>query len=158
MDVGTQLEYFRKEHQDYLRFLDRFEPALAELASPEDRACLHGLKALRGMEGEIREIASHCSSEERAFEEPYRSYLKQGQLDHLEEQHQELRRLAGTWFAELRFATLDRTQAALGVGRQLAAFLCRHITLEEKLLAEIERKMSEEAEQKLLLRFTQAPE
>lgn len=158
MDVGTQLEYFRKEHRDFLQLLDDFVPALGELASGEGRRCLRGLEALRGMEGEIRGIGNHCNSEERNIEQPYRAFLEEGQLGQLEDEHQELRRLVGTWLAELRFATLDRTNAAHRAGRQLAVFLQRHIALEEKLLAEIEQKMSEEAEQKLLLRYTRAPE
>jgi hypothetical protein len=43
-------------------------------------------------------------------------------------------------------------------GRHLAGFTRKHILFEETLLAEIEKKLAEEAEQKLLLRYTQAPE
>ncbi len=61
-------------------------------------------------------------------------------------------------FTELRFATLYQTERAINAGREVATLARRHIQLEEELLAEIERKLSEEAEQKLLLRYTQAPE
>jgi hypothetical protein len=158
MDVGTQLDYFRKEHADFLLFLDAWDKALELAASPKDEECLHGLTTLREMQKDLNVIRNHCSSEERNIEAPYHSYLDGGQLEKLKSDHRELARLVTDLFRELHFATLYQTERARTLGRQVADFTRQHILEEEKLLDQIEARIAKEAEEKLLLRYTQSPE
>src|SRR5579884_1342588 len=155
MDLGTRMDYFRKEHQDFLQFLNDWDRALELAASKDAETCVRGLHRLRELQPNLRAIQSHCSSEERNVEGPCRDYLENGQLDKLKQEHHELSRLLENLFAELRFATVYQTERALNTGRETADLLRLHIRFEEELLAEIERKLAEEAEQKLLLRYTQ---
>lgn len=158
MDVGTQLDYFRNEHRDFLRFLEGWDRAMALAASGDDEESVRGLGKLRQMEEELEAIRHHCSSEERTVEAKYRELLGPGQLERLKSEHHELARLVTDLFSELRFATLQQTQRALASGRQVAEFTRQHIQYEEKLLGEIETRLSQEAEERLLLRYTQSPE
>ena len=158
MDVGTRIEYFHKQHQDFLRLLDEWESAIEVAGSTDGEECVRGLARMREMQPELKEIESHCLSEERNVESPYRKYLQAGQMETLEKEHRDLARLLAELFAELRFATLYQTERAREAGRATAALARRHIRFEEKLLEEIERKLAEEAEQKILLRYTQSPE
>lgn len=158
MDVGTRLEYLRKEHQDFLHFFEEWDQALEQAASKEGEECVHGLNRLREMLVNMKALRDHCTSEERYVEGPYHRYLEAGQLEKLTKEHLDLSRMIGDLSSELRFATLYQTDRALNAGRQVATLARRHIQFEEELLQEIERKLAEEAEQKLLLRYTQAPE
>lgn len=158
MDVGTQLDYFRKEHGDFLRFLEEWDRTVELTASSEDAQCLRGLAKLREMQEGLEAIRHHCSSEERNIEERYRSFLEDGQLERLKADHHELARLVANLFSELRFATLYQTERARALGRQVSDFTRRHIQDEEKLLNRIESRLAEEAEERLLLRYTQSPE
>jgi molecular chaperone GrpE (heat shock protein) len=158
MDVGTQLDYFRKQHADFLLFLDNWDKALQLAASSEDADCLRGLKMLREMQKDLEVIRGHCRSEERNIETPYHAYLDSGQLEKLESDHHELARLVTDLFRELHFATLYQTERVLTLGREFAGFTRRHILEEEKLLGQIETRIGKEAEEKLLLRYTQSPE
>ena len=158
MDVGTRMEYFRKEHQDFLHFLDEWDHALEVTAGKDAEQCVRGLNELREMKPNMKAIKEHCISEERNVEGPYREYLEEGQLEELKKEHRDLSRLLENLFSELRFATLYQTDRAVNAGREVSALARRHIHFEEELLAAIEQKLAEEAEQKLLLRYTQAPE
>lgn len=158
MDVATRMDYFHKEHQDFLRFLEDWDEALETTASQKPDECVRGLNRLREMQPNLKAIKSHCTSEERNVEGPYNEYLEPGQLERLKTEHRDLSRVLEDLFSELRFATLYQTDRALNAGREAASLARKHIEFEEDLLAEIERKLSEEAEQKLLLRYTQSPE
>jgi hypothetical protein len=158
MDVGTRMEYFRKEHQDFLHFLNQWDQAVETTASKDAEQCVRGLHELRDMKPNMKAIKDHCTAEERNVEGPYREYLEEGQLDELKKEHRDLSRLLEDLFTELRFATLYQTERAVAAGREVSALVRRHIQFEEKLLMAIEQKLAEEAEQKLLLRYTQAPE
>lgn len=158
MDVGTRVDYFRKEHRDFARFLDDWELALELTASKDPQESLRGLNRLRELQPQLEALHNHCTSEERNAEGPYRAYLEKGQIDTLRTEHGQLTRLLGDLVSELRFATLYQTERACAVGRQVASFTRRHILFEEQLLTEIEQKLSKEAEEKLLLRYTQAPD
>lgn len=158
MDVGTRIDYFRKEHQDFLRFLEDWDREMKLTASEDPEQCVLGLNRLREMQPKLKTIKAHCSSEESNVEGPYREHLAEGQLERLRKEHRDLSRMLENLFVELRFATLYETERTLAVGRETAALARRHIQFEEELLAEIEQKLAEEAEQKLLLRYTQAPE
>ena len=158
MDVGTRVDYFRKEHQDFLRFLDDWERALGLLADKDAEESLRGLNRLRELQAQLHALRDHCTSEERNVEGPYRGYLEKGQINTLRAEHEELARLLGDLFSELPFATLYQTERVRMAGSHVAIFTRRHLLFEEKLLEEIERKLAEEAEQKMLLRYTQSPD
>jgi hypothetical protein len=158
MDVGTRMDYFRKEHQDFLLFLEDWDRAIEMATSKDPEECVRGLNRLREMQPGMKAIKAHCTSEESNVESPYHEYLEEGQFELLKKEHRDLSRMLEDLFVELRFATLYQTERAINAGREAAALARRHIEFEEKLLAEIERKLAEEAEQKLLLRYTQAPE
>jgi hemerythrin-like domain-containing protein len=158
MDVTTRLDYFRKEHEDFLRFLEEWERALETTASKNPETVVKGLNRLRELQANLKAIENHCSSEERNVEGSCDEYLDEEKLEQLKKEHMELRRLVADLFSELRFATLYETEQAVATGREVAGFTRRHIQFEEKLLEAIEQKLSEEAEEKLLLRYTQAPE
>jgi hypothetical protein len=158
MDVGTLLDYLRKEHQDFLHFLEEWDKVLDQTASKDPEESVRGLTRLREMQSNMKALRAHCSAEERNVEGPYREYLEKGQLDKLTAEHHDLSRLLENMFSELRFATLYQTERAIDAGHEVAALARSHIQFEEELLQEIERKLSQEAEEKLLLRYTQSPE
>ena len=158
MDVGTRMDYLRKEHQDFLRFLEEWDQVLDQTASRDPEECVRGLNRLREMQSNMKALRGHCNSEERNVEGPYREYLEEGQLERLKREHHDLSRLLENIFSELRFATLYQTERTIAAGHEAAALARRHIQFEEELLQEIERKLSQEAEEKLLLRYTQSPE
>lgn len=158
MDVGTRMDYFRKEHEDFLVFLEDWDRAIEMATSKDPEECVRALNRLREMKPGMKAIKSHCTSEESNVEGPYHEYLEEGQLELLKKEHHDLSRLLEDLFVELRFATLYQTDRAITAGREVATLARKHIQFEEELLAEIERKLAEEAEQKLLLRYTQAPE
>lgn len=158
MDVGNRLDYFRKEHQDFLRFLNDWDLALDLIASDDSRKNLQGLNNLRALEPGLQAIQAHCASEERTVEEPFHAFLQKSQVETLQTEHEDLTRLLGNLFTELRFATLSQTDRALAAGHRVSEFTRRHIEFEEKLLAEIAQKLAQRAEEKLLLRYTQSPD
>ena len=158
MDVATQLDYFRKEHNDILHFLEEWARALDLVTSRDDERRLRGLNELRAIEPDLLAVRDHCSAEERSVEVPYRSYLEKSQLEKLTSEHQEIGKLVQDILVELRFATVDQIEGIRNSGRQLSSVIRDHIAYEEKLLMEIEQGLATEAEEKLLLRFTQSPE
>jgi hypothetical protein len=158
MDVSTRLDYFHKEHEDFLRFLDDWERTLETLASKDQDSVRTALSRLREMQPNLKAIESHCSSEELNVEDPYRNFLEKGQLEQLKKEHLELAHMVTDMLSELRFATLYETERARSAGHELAGLVRRHMRFEEKLLEEIADKLSAEAEEKVLLRYTQAPE
>lgn len=158
MDVGTRLDYFRKEHHDFLHFLDEWEMALKLTSSEDERESVLGLERLRELAPQLRALQDHCASEERNIEGPYHGYLEKGQIETLHTEHEHLTRFLNDLFTELRFATLYQTEKARAAGRHVATFTRQHIEFEEQLLKEIEENLAHEAEEKLLLRYTQSPE
>ncbi len=158
MDVGTRIEYFHKQHQDFLRLLGEWESAVELAGSGDDEECVRGLARMRELQPELKEIESHCISEERNVESPYRKYLQAGQLETFEKEHRDLERLLAELFADLRFATVHQTDRVRQAGSEIATLARRHIQFEDKLIEEIERKLAEEAAEKILLRYTQSPE
>jgi hypothetical protein len=142
MDPATRLAYFRKEHLDILRFLDKWEGAVSLIISKDDERRTKALSELREMESELQAIRNHCYSEERNLQVPYRSYLKQEQFHTLANEHQELGRLVQNILVELQFATMDQIDNIAGLGRQLAGFVRQHIVYEETLLSEIEEGLA----------------
>lgn len=158
MDVGTRVDYFRKEHHDFLGLLDDWDLAVELTADKDERESLRGLNRLRELQPQLEALHAHCTSEERNVEGPYRAYLEKGQIDTLRAEHEQLSRLLVDLFTELRFATIYQTERARLAGRQVATLARKHILFEEKLLEQVEKKLAEEAEEKLLLRYTQSPD
>ena len=110
MDVHTELEFFRKEHTELMRFVDRWDRALVLLDSPEDQVRLQGLTELRELESELLALRGHCYSEQRHLESPYNAYLRRDEVDKLAEDHRELGRQVQDMLVVLRFATIDMTE------------------------------------------------
>lgn len=148
MDPRLQLEYFREEHEDIRRFLDKWERALDFLASKDDARRTEGLSELRNMEADLLAIRNHCYVEEHSVETPYRAYLQNVQLEKLRSEHEQLGRLAQNLHSELRFATLNSIEDIATLGRQLAEFVRQHTLFERKLLAEIEQGLARRARKK----------
>ena len=142
MDPITRLDYFRKEHLDILRFLEKWEGAISLITSKDDERRTKALSELREMESDLHAIRNHCYSEERNLESPYRSYLKKKQFHTLTNEHQELGRLVQDMLRKLQFATMDQIDNIAGLGMQLAEFIRRHIGYEETLLNGIEQGLA----------------
>jgi hypothetical protein len=142
MDPLTRLDYFRKEHLDILRFLEKWEGAIHLIGSKDDEQRSQALGELREMESALQAIRNHCSSEERNLETPCRAYLKKEQFQTLANEHQELGRRVQDLLLDLRFATMDQLDNIAGLGRQLSDFVRRHIAYEETLLNEIEEGLA----------------
>ncbi|MGH9703869.1 MAG: hemerythrin domain-containing protein [Candidatus Acidiferrales bacterium] len=151
MGVKTELEFFRQEHVELLRFVDQWGHALGLLESPEDVARLQGLTELRELESELLAVRGHCYSEERHLESPYGAYLQRDEVAKLAEDHRELGRQIQDMLVVLRFATIDKTEGIPARGKQLGEFIRRHLALEDKLLTELERNLVVEEEVKILL-------
>lgn len=158
MDVVTRLDYLRKEHQDFLDFLTLWDEVLEQTASKDPEECVRGLNHLRELQPNMKALRNHCTTEESKVESPYHEYLEAGQFERLTKERLDLSRMIENLTSELRFATLYQTDRAIVAGREVSALARKHIQFGEELLQEIERKLSEEAEEKLLLRYTQAPE
>jgi hypothetical protein len=147
VDPVVRLDYFRKEHLDILRFLDKWEAAVSLITSKDDERRTKALSELREMESELHAIRNHCYSEERNLESPYRSYLKKEQFHTLASEHQELGKLVQNILLELQFATMDQIDNIADLGRRSAEFIRRHIVYEETLLSEIEQGLALETKQ-----------
>lgn len=142
MDPKTQLQYFRKEHEDIYRLLGQFGAALDLVQSEQDELRRKGIGKLRELQPDLQAIQHHCYSEERGLESPYDAYLKKHQLETLRQEHERLGRLTQGIVAELQFATTNQTENILVFGRQWAQFVRQHIAFEEALLMEIENGLA----------------
>jgi len=152
MDLRSRLDYFRKEHDEILRFLNAWEGALKMAASDGDDERRKGLTELRRFENELLSIQEHCHAEERTVDSPFQIYLDDVSLTRLAREHELLRQLSNDFLRELRFATLMRTNEVVRLGNALLEQLRRHIAHEAALLEQIEEGRA--AEEKLLLRYT----
>jgi len=152
MDLRSRLEYFHKEHDEILRFLNDWESALKMAASDRDDERRKGLAELRRFENELLSIEEHCHAEERTVDSPFEIYLDDVSLARLAQEHELLRQLSTDFLRELRFATVMRTTEVVGLGNALLEQLRRHIAHEALLLRQIEEGRA--AEEKLLLRYT----
>lgn len=157
MEVRAQIERYRREHDEILRFLGVFEGVLtlAESKKVEDRRA--GLAKLREMERKFVEIREHCAEEEQNLESPFQVYLDDSALETLHSEHDLLDELSLSFCSEVEVLTTPPpTQGLVGLGRQLAQKLYRHIAYEEGLLKQIGD--GSEAEEKVYLRYTQPGE
>ncbi len=156
MDLRSQLDYFRKEHEDIQRFLEDWEGALRLAASEDDANRLRALALLRQMETDLSSIHEHCRAEQRTVESLLQMHHDGASLVRLAQEHELLRQLTNNYLRELQFATLPRTGEVVGLGIELLAQLRTHIAYETALLKQIEDRNT--AEQKVLLRYTHPPE
>ena len=156
MDLGSQLQKYRQEHDETLRFLKACESALDLAESQQDAERRRGLADLREMEKKFERIRQHCNEEEQNVESAYRLYLEDAALQRLSEEHGLLVRWNNDFCRELRFATIARTDEVVALGRQFLEVLRHHVVFEEGLLKQIQDE--KEAEEKLLLKYTQGAE
>ena len=70
MDPKTQLQYFRKEHQDIHRFIGQFGAALDSFKVSRTNGAEKDRDELRELQAELQAIQHHCDSEERNLESP----------------------------------------------------------------------------------------
>lgn len=140
MDLRTKLDYFRKEHDEILLFLESWEDALQMAACEDDSDRLKGLARLREMERDLLSIQEHCHAEERSFESPFQMHLDDASLARLVQEHHLLGQLSNDFLRELRFATLLRTGELIPLGTELLGQLRRHIAYEAALLERIEER------------------
>jgi hypothetical protein len=156
MDLRSQLDYFRKEHEDIQRFVEDWEDALKLAASEDDADRLRALAQLRQMETVLLGIREHCRAEQRTVESRLRAHQDDVSRVRLAQEHELLRQLTNDYLRELQFATLSRTGEVARLGIELLEQLRNHIAYETALLKQIED--SSEGEEKVLLRHTQPPE
>ena len=156
MDLRSQLQKYRQEHDEILRFLKVWENALNLAESQQDTERRRGLADLREMEKTFERIRQHSNEEEENLESPYGLYLEDGALQKLGEEHELLIRWNSDFCRELRFATIVRTDEVVALGRQLLEMLRHHIVYEEGLLKQIQDE--KDAEEKLLLKYTESAE
>ena len=157
MDLRYQLEFYRKEHDEILRFLKEWEDALNLAAGPGEEAPCQALQHLREMEPKLLEIRQHCREEEQNVESPSQIYLDDTALKRLRQEHETLEELSDCYRSELKFVCAPPpTDDLVSIGRRLLAGLRRHIAYEEGLLKQIEE--GSEAEEKKFLRYTQPTE
>lgn len=145
MDPNTQLQYFRKEHQDIRRFLEQFQSALDLIGGRQDEERRKGLDQIRELQADLQAIQHHCYSEERSLEAPYGAYLEAHQLETLRREHERLGRLTQDMVAEFQFATTNQTGSIFKLGQELTQFVRQHMAYEETLLAEIEHGLAAQA-------------
>lgn len=138
MDPRDTVQRFRREHDEFLRFLELWESALERAASdhPETRRCaLHELVELDHF---LAALPEHCREEERE-DARLQLYLDDADFDQMRQQHALLEGLAAAFRSELRALTTPPPGKELAAhGRELLAHLRQHIAFEEKLMQEIE--------------------
>lgn len=156
MDVATRLDYFRKEHEEFLHFLHDCEYTLKATVSRNLKEVAQLLDRLRQMQPRLEAIRNHCFCEDLGIEGMYGEHLAHDQLVRLRHEHFALGGLVTDLFAELRFATKYEISRARGTGQEVVAFARQHIDFEQELLEEIERKLIGEEEQEQPLRYFQA--
>jgi len=139
MEVGSQLERFRKEHDDILRFLGEFQGALMQAHSAGDEERRGGLARLRQFEERLRTIREHCREEQQCLESPFRPYLDDSSVEALRREHEVLNQLTDAFLRELRQVALTPpTGQLVEIGRGLLETLRHHIAFEEGLLKQVE--------------------
>jgi hypothetical protein len=157
MDLHNQLERYRKEHDEILRFLREFDAALKQAGETAIEQRRIGLEQLREIEGKLIEIRQHCSEEEKSVQSPFRLYLNDVELEDLQSEHQFLEQLSQSFCTELKILTSPPpTGVLVRLGRRLLEELRRHIAREEGMLIQIEE--NSQAEEKVFLRYSQSAE
>jgi hypothetical protein len=139
MDLQSELEHSRNEHDDILRFLREFEAALTLAAGKGAENRCQALARLSELRGKLDAIRDHCRQEETSADSPLRTYLDERAIEHLHNQHDRLDRLGDAFCAELKLLTTPPpTGELVGIGMQLLEQLRRHVAYEEGLLKQIE--------------------
>jgi acetyl-CoA carboxylase beta subunit len=157
MNLRTPLQHFHGEHAEIIEFLKNWEQALdlAVSADPEQRC--QGLRWLREMRGRVTSIREHCREEEQSARSAFRLYLDDEMFEQLRTEHDMLERISDDYLEELEAATAPPpAERLVEIGRRLVEQLHRHIVFEEKLLEQA--CQSADAEEKLMLRYTQPAE
>lgn len=138
MDLRLILDRFRKEHEEIWCFSNRWEAAINSTASANEGQRWTGLAQLRAVEKELLRIRDHCRAEELDPESPFLLYLKDADWEELRNQHELLERRIGDFNSELLFATTERTEQLVHLGRQLLHLLRQHIGFEDGLLKQLQ--------------------
>ncbi len=139
MDCVIFCERLCKEHEEILRFSETWEEALNLLTSADGRERSGSLARLRELQNHLIEIRKHCRAEERSADSPFRLYLEPAEREELRSQHELLERRIGDFANELLFASADRTDELVRLGRQMLEHLRHYIVFEEALLERLEQ-------------------
>lgn len=157
MNLRAPLRHFHEEHAEILEFLNDWEQALRLAASEDPEQRCDGLRRLREMRGRLSGIQRHCQEEEQSTRSAFRLYLDDEMCAQLRTEHDALEQLSDDYLEELEAVTAPPPAGQLvAVGHRLVEQLRRHIAFEEKLLEHA--CQSAEAEEKFMLRYTQAAE
>lgn len=157
MDLRPEIQHFHGEHQDILRFLKDWEEALTQATSEDEALRCTGLTRLRQMEPKLLAIQEHCRQEEQSVDSAFRLYLDSQTFEQLQAEHDLLDQFAEAYLDELRYITTPPpAERLIGLGRRLVHQLHEHIRSEEQMLERIGE--CAEAEEKVLLRYTQSAE
>ncbi len=157
MDLPRQLEHYRKEHDEILRFLREFDETLTLASDEAEETRRLGLARLRGMEETLAGIREHCRAEEQNVESPFQIYLDDYALEDLHVEHLSLEKHSHDFCAELVAVTAPPpTEDLVRLGWQLVDELRRHIAREGGLLKQVADGRT--AEEKIFLRYTQPGE
>ncbi len=157
MELRNQLQHFRQEHHEILRFLRDWDEALQLAASEKTDERRKGLAQLLEMENKLIEIREHCREEEHSVESPFQLYLDDGAFEQLRREHDLLEQLTEGYRSMLRLLTEPPpAQGLLRQGQRLLGQLRHHIAFEEGLLKQIEDGNA--AQEKVFLRYTHSAE
>jgi hemerythrin-like domain-containing protein len=157
MDLQLELERYRREHDQILRFLKEWEAALQGAASESDERRCQGLARLCELEPQLAAMVKHCEEEEKTLDSRFQLYLDEQAIEHLRREHAQLRELGRSYTHLLRILTATPpTRSLVDLGQQLVGQLRRHIAYEEGLLKQIEDGST--AQGKAAAQSKQAPE
>jgi iron-sulfur cluster repair protein YtfE (RIC family) len=139
VELQSKIKRYRSEHDQILRFLKQWEEALLEFARADALFRTKSLAQLSEMETQLTALVRHCQEEEEEFDARSQHLLDDRAMEHLQNEHEQLRELTGNYKRLLRvlYAT-PPTRSLVELGQQLVAHLRRHIAYEEGLLKQIE--------------------
>lgn len=138
MDLRSELAHFRADHDEILRFLQQWEVALNQAASPDVEQRRKGLADLVEMEPRLLALREHCREEERE-DARLQLYLDEEVFSQLRSEHELLERMTQAFRDELRVVTAPPpVDNLVARGRELLSRLRYHVAFEEGLLKQIE--------------------
>jgi len=138
MELRTQLDYLRAEHQEMSAMAMDLTAAFSLAQGKGVRTRSSGIARVRSHENELPGVIEHCHWVHRLLESPFRAYLEDEEVTALNEDHGRLERLVSDFQRELEFASVDRTSDVIAFGNSLIEALHAHISLEERILKRVE--------------------
>jgi len=139
MALRDRLNYLRMEEDEILRLMDTVEGLLALASKGNYAVRSKAVSDLHSLEHFLGGILEHCRPEERILESTYHRFLQPHERKRIQAEHEQIVRLVTSFRDELKFATSDRTESVVEIGKNLNDRVRQHIALEQVLLNRIER-------------------